>query len=194
MRLEDIRQLRYVPDLLPKGTRILPGQRDLRIDLGCGINKVPDHLGFDADPEADADYFCDLNQGIPLEDNCCRAIVAGHFLEHVDDPEFMVFEMWRVCQPGAVVKINVPALNWDGAYAIEHKSFIAEHFFRANRTFITLFDPYRMYYQSDPEAIATVRKYLPDITDEDAGMLFYNVRRQLLVECRPREGTKEAAS
>lgn len=191
---EQVRQQLYVANLLPKGSKVLRGQKDLKVDLGCGRSKTPDHIGFDCIPGSNYDFACDLNQGIPLEDSCCSAVVAGHFLEHVKDPEFMVYEIWRVCQPDALVKINVPSVSWEGAFAIEHESFLPLHFFNANRAFRTLFRIERYYYQYDQKALEVARKYLPEITDEDAGLLFTNVRRQLLIEARPRPETKEAPS
>lgn len=188
---EQVKQQHYAPEMLKPGSVVLVGETGLKIDLGCGRAPTPGHIGFDADPDAKADYFCDLNKGIPLGDDCCVSIVAGHFLEHVEDPEFLVYEMWRVCQPGALVKINVPAVSWDSAFAIEHRSFISEHFFTQNRCFKAIFKIERLYYQHSQQVLEIVNKYFPYMDAEDAGLLFTNVRRQLLVEARPIPETKE---
>jgi len=191
---EEVKQQQYAKHLLPKGARVLLGQKNLCVDLGCYRSKTPGYVGFDCAPGADADFFCDLNDGIPLEDECCASVVAGHFLEHVADPEFMAHEIWRVCQDGAKVRINVPAVSWDAVFVIEHRHVIAEAFFTLNRCFKALFAIDRLYYQCDPVALETARKYLPDITEEDAGLLLTNVRRQLLVEAHPLHKRKETPS
>lgn len=183
---EEVKQQRYAEGLLPKGSRVLEGQKDLRVDLGCFRQKTPGHIGFDCAPGADPDYWCDLNEGIPLEDGCCASVIAAHFLEHVEDPEFMVYEMWRVCQPDAVVKINVPATTWEGVYALEHRNIIGEHFFRHDRAFWSLLRLTSMRYQIDGDAFDRLQRHLPELTLDEAGEFFHNVRRQLLVEAVPR--------
>ena len=188
LAFDDVKQQRVAP-VLSEGV-VCVGERGLSIDLGCGKHVTPGHIGFDCDPDADADFFCDLNKGIPLEDDSCVRVVAGHFLEHCADPEFMVYEMWRVCDVGGRVNINVPAVSWDSAFAIEHTQFISEHFFKQNRAFNALFDIDRMFYQYSAEALAVARKYIPEITEEDAGLLFTNVRRQLLVDATPKPEAK----
>jgi len=183
---EQVKQQQYADDLLPKGARVLIGRTGLKIDLGCGSGRTPNHIGFDCMPGSDADYICDLNEGIPLEDDSCINIVAGHFLEHVEDPEWMIYEMWRVCHPTGEVRINVPAVSWDSVFAVEHKHILSEHFFRCNRPFWSLFRLTGLCYQVDSQALYRLRKYLPTITADDAGEMFCNIRRQLLVRAVPK--------
>ena len=57
------------------------------------------------------DIQCDLNEGIPVGNNSCEAINMSHFLEHVDNPYFMLEEIRRVCVKDSEVDIRVPLFD-----------------------------------------------------------------------------------
>lgn len=90
----------------------------IRCDLGCGPWKMPGFIGIDCVKSWDfedkpslpceADIICDLNKGIPFKDNTANEIYCSHFLEHCEDPKFMLKEIHRVCVNGSKVLIKVP--------------------------------------------------------------------------------------
>ncbi len=61
---------------------------NLILDIGCGINKIPDAVGMDIDPDSKADIIHDLNVfPYPINDNAFDRIYAKHIIEHLDDPQ-----------------------------------------------------------------------------------------------------------
>jgi len=60
-----------------------------------------------------ADYggneIIDLNSyPWPFEENSVAEVSASHVLEHLDNFNAVVTELWRVCQPGALIDVAVP--------------------------------------------------------------------------------------
>ena len=113
----------------------------MKIDLGCGYNKQPGYIGIDRFETPDANIVCDINEGIPLEDNTVEYVMASHFLEHVDDLMKTMKEIYRVCKHKAIVCIAAPyhntSLNMANPY---HKQVFNEHtarfFTKAENEFI----------------------------------------------------------
>lgn len=89
-----------------------------KLDLGCGKWRKHGYLGIDIFEageyqqviEADKQWVLpwDLNNGIPFPDNTIDDIYISHFIEHVISPEFLLYEIHRVCRHGAHVEIYVP--------------------------------------------------------------------------------------
>jgi ubiquinone/menaquinone biosynthesis C-methylase UbiE len=50
----------------------------------------------------------DLTQ-CPLPDNCCDAVVILNVLEHIEDDQKALNEIYRILKPGGIVVIEVPA-------------------------------------------------------------------------------------
>lgn len=87
----------------------------VNIDLGCGKRKKKGFFGFDMKKDSDADHVCDLSKGIPLADNSVDKIYTSHFLEHLEDYNFMMREMIRVCKNEACIEIILPYYTYIGA-------------------------------------------------------------------------------
>ena len=85
----------------------------LKIDLGGGINPLSGYTTLDLQ---DADINCDLNDGIPLEDNSVGVINASHIIEHLRDPLKTMREIYRVLCDGGWVFIQVPSTDGRGAW------------------------------------------------------------------------------
>jgi SAM-dependent methyltransferase len=188
---EALKTQRVAENLVTERVRV--GEKDLCIDLGCG--KFPhgidefgnEYLHFDQHPDAKADVFCDLNLGIPLDDNCVREVYCSHFLEHVDDPEYFVAEVYRVCQPEARVRFVVPAWQHPLSYEVNHRHQITESFFAINWVFDALFTVEELRWEFDTDGLARAKLWFPNMEDEDCGRLLNGVRKQLWVTCRPKK-------
>ena len=106
------------------------------IDLGCGRWRKKSHLGFDnleaADfqgmTESDKKWIVqwDLNRGIPYPDNVVDDVYMGHALEHMNDPDFIIREIWRVCHDKAHVTFVVPLHEMD---SVGHITEFSEYWF-----------------------------------------------------------------
>lgn len=89
----------------------------MNIDIGCGQLKQAGFIGIDRTPQEGVDIVCDLNDGIPLEDDTVDLVLASHILEHLGDTVKIMHEIWRVCKHGAQVAIAVPHFQSLGAWS-----------------------------------------------------------------------------
>ena len=86
----------------------------LAIDLGGGNWSKEGLLNVDINPNSD--IVCDLNNGIPLEDNSVGLVNASHVLEHLKDPLKSMSEIHRVLAHGGWAFIEVPSTDGRGAF------------------------------------------------------------------------------
>jgi SAM-dependent methyltransferase len=88
--------------------------RTVRVELGCGETKTPGFIGILCDksrsklPRPGVDVVADLDEPLPLPDDCADLVCASHSLEHVPDLPFTMSEVWRICKHGAQVCIVAP--------------------------------------------------------------------------------------
>jgi len=93
----------------------------LLVDLGAAHDKPPDFLGLDLDG---SDVDCNLEEGIPLDDNSVGMLRAHDVLEHLSNPVEIMNEAYRVLAPGGWFFISVPSTDGRGAFqAPDHVSF-----------------------------------------------------------------------
>lgn len=85
----------------------------LKVDLGGGIDGRKGYMTID---QEGADITCDLNDGIPLEDNSAGILNASHVLEHLKDPFKIMSEIHRVLADGGWAMIEVPSTDGRGAW------------------------------------------------------------------------------
>lgn len=77
----------------------------LRLNLGCGTNKLKGWTNHDAD--------VDITKPLPWPDNSADFIFIEHCVEHVSQHEAVRFfiEAHRVLKPGGVFRVTVPSLE-----------------------------------------------------------------------------------
>lgn len=57
----------------------------VKIDLGCGANKIPDFIGVDNRALPGVDIVCDLEKfPWPIPDECASTVTCSHVLEHIN--------------------------------------------------------------------------------------------------------------
>ena len=99
----------------------------LKVDLGGGLFPRKGYLTVD---QEGADITCDLNEGIPLDDNSVGVLNASHLIEHLRDPVKTMREIHRVLAHGGWAMIEVPSTDGRGAWQDPtHVSFWNEHSF-----------------------------------------------------------------
>lgn len=118
-----------------------PAQKVL--DIGCGINKVPGTTGMDIDPDSHCEIIHDLNvYPYPVEDNTFDKVYAKHIIEHLDDPQSFLLEIYRMLKPGGTAWLATPHFSSYTAYAEpQHKFFYSYFLFRnllSHTKFITV--------------------------------------------------------
>lgn len=85
----------------------------VKLNLGCGKDRLPGFVNVDKFEASQPDRVVDLEQTPwPFADDCATEVLMKHVLEHLgrDSDTFLAIwkELYRVCAPGASVRIVVP--------------------------------------------------------------------------------------
>lgn len=85
----------------------------MKLNLGCGQNRMAGYVNTDRQPAAEPDVVMDLEEfPWPFDDDSVEEVVADHVLEHTGrDPDVFIGimqELYRVCRGGATIRIAVP--------------------------------------------------------------------------------------
>ncbi len=146
------------------------------LDIGAGYKKFrKDAISIDHNPLCNPDVIHDLNiYPWPFKDNEFDIIYSSHCLEHLDNLEKAIEEIWRIGKPNCLVIIKVPHFSSRIAYVdIEHKHFFSIHSFRnytpefaklRGSKFVFKIEKIKLYYQPriDKEVIPLwAQKILP---------------------------------
>jgi predicted SAM-dependent methyltransferase len=88
---------------------LLRSNRELRLHLGSGANRIPEWVNVDI-LGMHPDVHWDLRRGIPLPANSVRAVFLEHVLEHFTFSDVLgtLEECHRVLAPGGIVRVGVP--------------------------------------------------------------------------------------
>ena len=103
----------------------------VKIELGCGRNKTEGYIGVDRFPLPGVDVVADMEKDLPFPDDYADVIYACHALEHVQNFEHLMEEVYRICKDGALIFVLAPysrtTLNSANFY---HKTIFNENTFR----------------------------------------------------------------
>ena len=85
----------------------------MRLNLGCGHNKIAGWVNVDHSAGCEPDMVLDLESfPWPWPDDSVDEVALHHVLEHLGATTAKYFgvirELWRVCRDGALVRITVP--------------------------------------------------------------------------------------
>lgn len=101
----------------------------VRLNLGCGYQRLPGYVGVDRNARArGAQVICDLERPLPFRDNVADEVLVDHALEHLSDVLRPLAEVHRVCKHGARVSVRCPHFScaWGNP---DHKSAISLYLF-----------------------------------------------------------------
>lgn len=85
----------------------------LKVDISAFYNRRSDCLSLG---DETSDVPCDLNDGIPLEDNSVFVLYANDILQKLKDPIKTMSEIYRVLSDGGWAFIEVPSTDGRGAF------------------------------------------------------------------------------
>jgi SAM-dependent methyltransferase len=127
----------------------------LCVDIGGGLNPFPGYVTVDL--RENADFVCDLNDGIPLPDNSVGVLNASHIIEHLHDKTKIMSEIHRVLAHGGWAFIEVPSTDGRGAFQ----------------------DPTHVSYWNENSFLYYTDKYLADFID-NTDIRFQEFRRETI--------------
>jgi len=95
----------------------------MKLNLGCGANKIPGFINVDVDPKMEPDVVFNFTGKFPYKDGEVEEVVAYHVLEHIPKSAhpFIYDEIYRVLQPGGFLTLSFPEFtacyeNWKSNY------------------------------------------------------------------------------
>lgn len=95
----------------------------MKLNLGCGFNKLPGYLNIDVDESLQPDQIFDFTKKFPYRDDSVDEIVMYHVIEHIQKVfhPIIFHEIHRVLVPGGTLVVSFPeflecAKNWQENY------------------------------------------------------------------------------
>jgi len=85
----------------------------MKLNLGCGKQKLEGYIGVDVCPEAELNH--DLRNPLPFEDNSVEEILAIHLIESFYQWEFppVLKDWYRVLQPNGKITIEFKSYRYN---------------------------------------------------------------------------------
>jgi len=80
----------------------------MKLNLGCGRDKIKGYLNCDISPEVNPDKIIDLEKPLNFEANSIEEILIYHTLEHIRNFIPLMKELHRICEKNALIRIKVP--------------------------------------------------------------------------------------
>ncbi len=85
----------------------------MKLNLGCGFNKLDGHVNIDSDPLCKPDLLFNLEETPwPIESDSVDIIYASHVFEHLGESSRSWLsiwqELWRICKSDTQIEIHVP--------------------------------------------------------------------------------------
>jgi SAM-dependent methyltransferase len=95
----------------------------MKINLGCGKDIKEGWTNLDRTKGEGVDIVHDLNvYPYPIKDNSCDEIIAIAIMEHLDNPNNFIHELYRIGNVGCKIMIVVPHFSsWSTWGDITHK-------------------------------------------------------------------------
>jgi SAM-dependent methyltransferase len=100
----------------------------MKLNLGCGLKKLPGFINVDKNLACHPDWPVDLERPLPFFDNAAEVVVLDSVVEHIRDFFGLMAELHRITRPGGIIKIHVPHASCIHAYQdITHVRFFSLH-------------------------------------------------------------------
>lgn len=80
----------------------------MQLQLGCGKHPIPGFINTDIRSFPGVDKIVDLEKPLPFPDNSIDYVYARAVIEHVNNIQQLMKELWRVTKNGSKIDILVP--------------------------------------------------------------------------------------
>jgi predicted SAM-dependent methyltransferase len=88
-----------------------------KLDLGCGPVKLPGHIGLDKIDLEPVDIVADLENGhLPFEDESFDVVYSSNTLEHIENINVVMAEVYRILKKNGHFLISVPYCGYIKAF------------------------------------------------------------------------------
>ena len=156
-----------------------------KLNFGCGSNiytgwdNVDIQQGSKITKSFDFDKF-----PYPIEDNAYNYIFSNMVLEHVDKPDRVIEELWRISKPNALIEIHVPHYSNKGAYNdMQHKHFFNENCFKNLITQRTRINKLKKFELIELKLTpTTIGKIFPKIIREKIALFINGLLSQIQIK------------
>ena len=107
------------------------GKNRVAIELGCGNSKKMDVIGIDLLPLPSVDVVADFEKGLPfIDNNSVDIIYSDHLLEHIENFELLITDIFRILKENGKLVIRVPHFSNPHYYSdYTHKRFFGLYSF-----------------------------------------------------------------
>jgi len=89
----------------------------MKLNLGCGNQKLKGYVNCDKIKEVNPDKVVDLEKKLPFKDNSVAEVVLTHVIEHVTNLIQLMEEIYRICKNKAIIKIRTPYFSSESAFS-----------------------------------------------------------------------------
>ncbi len=111
---------------------VLPSLKGKLLDVGCGdkpykylLTNVDEHLGLDVYKDKHIDIVVERDKEWPIKDNEFDSIISTQALEHVDNLDLFLKEIFRILKPNGKVVITLPFIECEHAMPYDYRRFSA---------------------------------------------------------------------
>jgi hypothetical protein len=90
-----------------------------KLNLGCGKDKREGYINLDISPNVSADVVCDIEEGLPFDDNSMEEVIAKDILTQISSGKnflFVMNELWRITSKDGVVRVSVVNCKYPEAF------------------------------------------------------------------------------
>ena len=99
-----------------------------KLNFGCGDEIWQDYDNVDIQKSSKITKSFDFNKfPFPIKDDTYDYVYSRSVLEHLEEPDQTLNELWRICKPNAIIEIIVPYYNNKSAVSdMQHKHFFSD--------------------------------------------------------------------
>lgn len=110
---------------------LINNKEHVLIEIGCGTTKQHGAIGIDLLPLENVDFAANIEHGLGfIPDNSVDEIFSAHVLEHIENFDNLIKEIYRILKKDGIAKIIVPHFSNPYFYSDPtHKRFFGLYTF-----------------------------------------------------------------